>query len=182
MIEDILPLDAVKKRYHAWKEWPQQMKEITKGLPVVFSNSYQRASKYWFYSGQMTYSQNHVRDHRNNYNFWPVEDSLFNKPVYFFDTYGLNRFPDSLKTPLGYVGYRYDSAFISFAKLNFEIEHSSYSVKKDQSFSLKGWARMPENYSMYIFKHKSLQPEIKLFVFSKRDIIKEIPFLYRCKK
>jgi hypothetical protein len=176
MIEDILPTDTVKKRYHAWKEWPQKMKETTKRLPVVFSNSYQRASKYWFYSGQMTYSQNHVRDHRNNYNFWPIEDSLFNKPVYFFDIYGLSRFPDSLKTPIGYIGYRYDSAFISFAKVIFEIEHTSYSVKRDRAFILKGWTRIPEDYSMYIFKHKSLDPAIKLFVFNKRDIIKEIAF------
>ncbi|MBC7872377.1 MAG: glycosyltransferase family 39 protein, partial [Ferruginibacter sp.] len=51
MIADLLPVKEIKKRYHAWKEWPALMKEKTKGLPVVFSNSYQRASKYWFYSG-----------------------------------------------------------------------------------------------------------------------------------
>lgn len=59
MIQDILPLKAVKERYHSWKAWPAEMKERTKGLPIVFSNSYQRASKYWFYSGQPTYSLNH---------------------------------------------------------------------------------------------------------------------------
>ena len=174
MIIDILPIKEIKTRYHAWKKWTPQMKEITKGLPVVFSNSHQRASKYWFYSGQMTYSQNDAGEHRNNYNYWPVEDSLFNKPVYFFDIYRLNRFKDSLKTPIGNIGYRYDSAFISFAKIIFEPSQFAYSVKKNESFILKAWARLPESYSMYIFKHKSFQAPIKLFVFNNNKIVKEI--------
>ncbi|MEI9909614.1 MAG: hypothetical protein WDO71_08025 [Bacteroidota bacterium] len=93
MIADVLPVKEIQTRYHAWKEWPRQMKEKTKGLPVVFSNSYQRASKYWFYSGQTTYSQNWYRERRNNYNFWPIEDSLLGKPVYFLDKHLLYRFP-----------------------------------------------------------------------------------------
>ena len=115
MIADVLPVKAIQQRYHAWKDWPKEMRERTKGLPVVFSSSYQRASKYWFYSGQMTYSQNHYTDGRNNYNFWPVEDSLLGKPVYFLDKFRLTRFPDSLKTPIGWVGYMYDSSLASFA-------------------------------------------------------------------
>ena len=61
MIVDILPVKAVRERYHAWKDWPRVMKEKTKGLPIVFENSYQRASKYWFYTGQMSYSLNYLQ-------------------------------------------------------------------------------------------------------------------------
>ena len=121
MIEDILPVKQIKKRYHAWKEWPAIMREKTKGLPVIFSNSYQRASKYWFYSGQMTLSQNLYKERRNNYNFWPIEEEMIGKPVYFLDIYDLKRFPDSLKTPIGYVGYRYDSAFLSFQTIQISL-------------------------------------------------------------
>ena len=91
------------------------MREKTKGLPVVFSNSYQRASKYWFYSGQPTYSLNLYKERKNNYNFWPLEDSLLGKPVYYLDKYDLWRFKDSLQTSIGWVGYKYDSSFASFA-------------------------------------------------------------------
>lgn len=76
MIFDVIPAEAIVERYHGWKSWPQQLRQKTEGLSVVFNNSYQRASKYWFYSGQMTYSMNKFDDRRNNYNFWPVEDSL----------------------------------------------------------------------------------------------------------
>src|SRR5690606_6912783 len=106
MIADFIPLKAIKERYHSWKEWPQEMREKTGGLPIVFSNSYQRASKYWVYSGQTTYSQNWYRERKNNYHFWPIEDSLLGKPVYFPDIYDMHRFPDSLQPPIGWVGYR----------------------------------------------------------------------------
>jgi hypothetical protein len=130
MIEDILPVKQIKKRYHAWKEWPAIMREKTKGLPIVFSNSYQRASKYWFYSGQMTLSQNLYKERRNNYNFWPIENELFGNPVYFLDIYDLQRFPDSLKTPLGYIGYRYDPNFISFQEVHIIPLFNTIQSKK----------------------------------------------------
>ena len=40
--------------------------------PVVFINTYQLASKYWFYSGDTSFSLNGNRYRRNNYNFWPL--------------------------------------------------------------------------------------------------------------
>jgi hypothetical protein len=95
------------------------MKTRTKGLPVIFSNSYQRASKYWFYSGQTTYSQNHCSEHKNNYNYWPIEEALLGQPVYFMDLYGMDRFKDSLQTPLGTIGYRYDPSSFSMAAIQF---------------------------------------------------------------
>jgi hypothetical protein len=174
MIIDMLPVNAMQKRYHAWKEWPQQMKQLTKGLPVVFSNSYQRASKYWFYSGQMTYSQNDVREHRNNYNFWPIEDELIGKPVYFLDIYRLNRFKDSLKTPIGYVGYRYDSVCNSFAKIKFIPDQKQYSVKSGTNFTLTGKSLTSLHYISYLRKHKSINAGIKLFIFKRGEVVNEI--------
>lgn len=51
-------------------------------LPVVIINSYQHASKYWFYTGIPAFSLNSPYYRRNNYNLWPIEDSLIGKPVY----------------------------------------------------------------------------------------------------
>jgi 4-amino-4-deoxy-L-arabinose transferase-like glycosyltransferase len=45
MIENVLPVLKVERMYHAWKKWPKELREKTHNLPVVFSNSYQRASK-----------------------------------------------------------------------------------------------------------------------------------------
>lgn len=173
MIEDILPVKAIKERYHSWKSWPMEMKERTKGLPVVFSNSYQRASKYWFYTGQKTYSQNLYKQRRNNYNFWPIEDSLLGKPVYFFDMYDLDRFPETMKTPIGTIGYRLDSSFASFAKIKIETDEKKFRVRKSDSLTVTGFAKMPPAYYNYIKEHERLNSRIILSVFNKYGWIKD---------
>jgi Dolichyl-phosphate-mannose-protein mannosyltransferase len=173
MLADILPVTAIRERYHGWKEWPKEMRERTKGLPVVFSNSYQRASKYWFYSGQMTLSQSWYRERRNNYNFWPIEDSLLGKPVYFMDKFALSRFPDSLKTPIGWVGYKYDSSFASFAKVRI-ITPKNITAKEGVSFIIPCTMEMPQHYEAFIRSHPSLSDTTRIGVFNKKGWLKDI--------
>ncbi|HWR34050.1 MAG TPA: hypothetical protein VN451_11000, partial [Chitinophagaceae bacterium] len=171
MIEDILPVRQIKNRYHAWKEWPAIMKEKTKGLPIVFSNSYQRASKYWFYSGQMTLSQNQYKERRNNYNFWPIEKEMIGKPVYFLDIYDLKRFPDSLKTPMGYVGYRYDSSFLSFQTIRIALQPKTIN----QGDSLRiSWFTGGYRPFASEFLHKVQKPyKVYLIFFKGKTVIAE---------
>ena len=174
MIIDILPFPAIKKRFHGWKGWPTEMKRRTRGLPVIFSNSYQRASKYWFYTGQKTYSQNHVMGRRNNFNFLPLEDELLGKPGYFLDIYNMERYEDSIKTPLGYVGYRYDSFLLSFAKISFEPEKKSYTIRENQPVKIKGVARMSDHYRSYIVSHPAIKTQIKLYFFKRKKVVGQL--------
>jgi len=178
MIADILPVKQIKKRYHAWKEWPTLMREKTKGLPVVFSNSYQRASKYWFYSGQMTLSQNLYKERRNNYNFWPIEREMIGKPVYFLDIYDLKRFPDSLKTPIGYVGYRYDSSFLSFETVNIPF-YPKHKIHHGDSlrFRYGGIPMIGSNQWYYLGQHPQTKYSVRLVFFQGKKIIAEMPVL-----
>lgn len=173
MIADFLPVKEIKNRYHSWKQWPSEMRSITHAKPIVFSNSYQRASKYWFYTGQMTFSQNWYRERRNSFNFWPVEDSLLGKPVYFLDKYGLKRFRDSLSTPLGWIGYQYDSSFISFTKINIETVHRM-STKAGIPFHVRGMYKMPELYRSFILSHENLNDTTVLGIFNNRGWIKDV--------
>ena len=173
MIVDILPVKAIQQRYHAWKEWPSLLNQKTKGLPVVFSNSYQRAAKYGYYSGQMTYSQNLYKGRRNNYNFWPIEDSLLGKPVYFLDKYDLERFADSIKTPIGWIGYRYDSSFVSLAKVQIETTTHFIRIQQGDSAVINATAKMPRLYYEYISAHPGLQSKITIGIFNKAGWIKD---------
>ncbi|MDQ6609956.1 MAG: glycosyltransferase family 39 protein [Bacteroidota bacterium] len=172
MIVDLIPADAIVERYHGWKGWPQELKKNTKGLPVVFNNSYQRASKYWFYTGQITYSLNNYSDRRNNYNFWPVEDSLLGKAVYIMDIYGLDNFVDTLKTPLFTVGYRYDSSFHSFTKIVFTS--AGYKLKEGDSLVINYKMEVPEHYKTYLQQHPSVDEKIILGIFDGQKLVKEI--------
>jgi hypothetical protein len=182
MIVDILPVKAIQSRYYAWRDWPQEMKERTKGLPIVFSNSYQRASKYWFYSGQMTFSQNWYVNGRNNYNFWPVEDSMLGKPVYFLDIHRVYRFPDSLKTAIGWIGYRYDSLLTSFVKVKIDIGTKKIRIKKGDPLSLDCHFTIPEHYSSFIKTHDIINDTTAIGIFNKHGWVKEIPTTLRLKE
>lgn len=176
MVVNLIPADAIVERYHAWEHWPQQLASKTKPYPVVFNNSYQRASKYWFYSGQMTYSLNKFDDRRNNYNFWPVEDSLLGKPVYIFDIYGVESFPDSVKAPLFTVGYRFDSSFLSFAKIQFRSK--DYRIKTGDSLQIHFTLNVPEHYLTFLQSHPGVDEKIAIVIFKNRDRLNiiEAPF------
>ncbi len=150
------------------------MKERTKGLPVAFNSSYQRASKYWFYSGQITYSPNWYRGRRNNYNFWPLEDSLLGKPVYILDIYNLEQFKDSVNTPIGTVGYRYDSAYASFGRVQLDIGTEKITLKKREIFNCNLSAKFPPAHYNYLLSDTSRSVKLFYGVFAKNEFIKEI--------
>lgn len=175
MIVDILPVKAIKERYHSWHGWPQVVKETTKGLPIVFENSYQRASKYWFYTGQMSYSLNFYRERRNNYNFWPIEDSLLGKPVYILDIHNPDSFQTRMPVTLGTLNYKYDSAFASFAKVNFIPSAKSINVKENSAFAIDIHTELPKKFYDYILLHPELKIELLLGVFDKYGWIEDLP-------
>jgi hypothetical protein len=81
---------------HGNNEWTLKLKKEAGGLPIVFLNTYQRASKYWFYQQEPSFSLNTPFYRRNNFNLWSLEDSLIGKPVYLSvpltDTYFKNFF------------------------------------------------------------------------------------------
>jgi hypothetical protein len=182
MIADILPIHFVKEQYHAWRSWPAQMKKRTKNLPVVFNNSYQRASKYLFYTGQTTYSLNDYRSRKNNYDLWPTVDSMLGKPVYVLDIYDLYKFPDSIKTPLGWLGYRFDPSFASFAKINIFVSDKRYSLKVDEVLNLSCRVDIPAHYSEFITSHPALNTEVLIGIFRSDGFIKNVFLPYSLQK
>jgi hypothetical protein len=177
MIVNFIPAQAIVERYHGWKNWPKELHQRTKGVPVVFNNSYQRASKWSFYTGDVTYSLNMVEERRNNYNFWPIEDSLLGKPVYIMDIYGINRFQDSIQTPLYTIGYRYDSSYNSFAKIIFKsgnlVGNSTDSLKINFSVDISPY------YKNYLVNHPEINPGIVISIFDGQKMIQQLtlPFL-----
>jgi len=177
MLVDILPLKAIRSTYHAWKQWPAEMKERTNGSLIVFNNSYQRASKYWFYSGQMTYSQNWLRERKNNFNYWPVEDSMLGKPVHILDIYDMDRYTDSIKTPIGWIGYRFEPKFNSFAKVIIKPSVSSIKIRQGERFLLNCKTSLPQHYYDFMSSNEILA-ETRIGVFGKKGWIKDLPVHY----
>lgn len=62
-------------------EWAQQIKKEAKSKKVIFINSYQKASKYWFYTKDTSYSYNTANARKNAYNFFPLRSSFDKKEI-----------------------------------------------------------------------------------------------------
>ena len=103
LVVDIGPDNSTKGRFRN-KAWAKTIADKTGDSPVVFYNSYQRASLFWFYSGKRSHSHNSYSDRKSNYNFWPTESNLLGKKIFIADIYGIHTFSDSVKTKKGWVG------------------------------------------------------------------------------
>jgi hypothetical protein len=173
MIEDMLPVKEIRKRYHGWRIWPGQMKKITQDLPVVFINSYQRASKYWFYTGQKTFSPNVYRERRNNFDFWPIEDSFLGKKVWVLDVYDRDSFPNKIYTAIDTVAYKYEPDWSSFAKVQFRPDKSAYSLSENENLIIKITPALSKQYYDYIMSHPDMEIRIVAGLFDNYGWIKD---------
>jgi hypothetical protein len=82
LIADFLPTDWVRKaELHGWKTWAQQIQLTAGDHAVVFTNSFQKASLYTFYTGKTGISINSVNYRSNQYDLWNWPDSLSGKKV-----------------------------------------------------------------------------------------------------
>jgi hypothetical protein len=121
MILDIQALPFMPKdEFHQNREWAAAIRKKANGLPVVFTNSYQRASKYWFYAGDTSFSLNTHRYRRSNYNFWPMEEQLQGRRLMVFGSMGAAVMKDSVLTPRMKLAAETTDAFVSFGAVQLD--------------------------------------------------------------
>ena len=120
----VLPhIDLKDDEFLSNSEWSKEVSANSKGLPVFFVGSYQRASKFWFYTGIPTYSVNTVDYRRNGYNFWPMEDSLQNKKMLaVYQGPHTDVFKDSFNTSKGEFRAKIIEHYFSFSRILFMNE------------------------------------------------------------
>ena len=172
LVINIGPDNSTKGRFHNNKAWAKAVAEKTGDLPVVFNNSYQRASLFWFYSGKLSHSHNPYWDRRNNYNFWPTEASLLGKKVFLADVYGVHTFSDSIKTIKGWVGLTLDSMYAGLGGINIVPDEKTF--RPDYNFlKIKITIQIPEQYRSFLQAHPDLETELIVGIFDEKDLLKE---------
>ncbi|WP_316815521.1 ArnT family glycosyltransferase [Pedobacter nyackensis] len=85
----IIPIDALRKikivdYYFGNETWAKGIKEKAGNAPVIFTDSFQVPSRYNYYTQSTKgfgYDSRYYR--KNQYDIWPLEDSLRNKKAYF---------------------------------------------------------------------------------------------------
>ena len=116
MLLDIDPIKGVPKdEFHGNKEWAKAIREKANGLPVIFTNSYQMASKYWFYTGDPSFSLNALRYRRSQYNYWPMEQQLIGSKIMVVGSMDMPWLKDSIHTKKGKLATEVVDGFRSFS-------------------------------------------------------------------
>lgn len=172
LVMDIGPDNAVKRRFHNNKEWSRAIAERTAQYPVAFYNSYQRASRFWFYSGKPSHSLNDYRERVNNYDFWPTDLVHLGDTVILADIYDMHHFKDSVKTGKGWIGWNLDPEFISLRKTEIKTNKSFYSLRGLNSvLVITGNCIMPRAYHYYLMEHPELKTNLWVGVFKGKEFV-----------
>jgi hypothetical protein len=138
MLSDIDALTRIfKDELHGNAAWAAAIKAKSNDLPVVFLNSYQRPSKYWFYSGDTSFAVNTTNYRRTNYNFWPIEREWQGKTVLLADN-GLASINGSfpIETIRGPITAVVDSNLQSFSHIQLTVIQPQVEGEKGAQLKL----------------------------------------------
>jgi hypothetical protein len=171
LVVDIGPHNSLKGRFRN-KDWAKTIGEKTGNMPVVFYNSYQRASLFWFYSGKPAHSHNSYSDRKSNYNFWPTESNLLGKKVFIADIYGIYTFSDSVKTKKGWVGLSFDSLYAALGGIRMTIKQKSIDLDSPYVI-INITPRVPEEYQNFLQSHRDINGTLLIGIFKGKDLVKE---------
>lgn len=81
------PLFPISYETHGNKRWTSELKEKSNGVPVVFENSYRRASMYQFYTGKEAISLNNIYFRPNQYSIDDSEENMQHRNVLYATQY-----------------------------------------------------------------------------------------------
>ncbi len=156
-----------KDEFHQNKTAAAVVKAKANGLPVVYTNTYQKPSKYWFYSGEKAFGLNGTNYRRNNFNFWPLEDSLIGKPAYVIGP-RTNYFNDTIPAPRheGNGGRVIDNYF-SFSKVMIKNIREEYIGKGTIQFTCI--IEAPSHYLPYFQSSSYDSSSIWIAIYDRKD-------------
>lgn len=176
MVADIGPANSVKNRFHYNKEWSKIIAEKTGKTPVVFFDSYQRASRFWFYSGKPSHSLNSYRLRKNNYDLWPTEARLLGHPVYLAHAYDMSNYSDSIKTLKGWTGWKYDTLFSPLGQIEITTEQRKIVIENNNELlRLTCGRNISRRYWLFLHEHPELETELIVGVFNKKGWVQDFP-------
>ncbi|UYQ92501.1 glycosyltransferase family 39 protein [Chitinophaga horti] len=129
MVWDFMPGVHVRPELHHNQEWANAIKAKAGDRPVVFFNSYQAPSKYMFYTGGEAYSFNTVSNRRSQYNYWHMEEPIWNKEVLLVGGYRpFFQQPDSLTDARGKIYLEKYAPYVSYSLLQFTQAESKVTT------------------------------------------------------
>jgi len=174
MMTDLPPAWWIfKDEFHENKNFVKQVKSRAKDKPAVFLDTYQKPSKYWFYSGDSAFALNTTTYRRNNYNFWPIEENYIGRAAYVFGQYDRYFFNDGFVLRNGdRNGGRLIRDYYSFSKLR--IDGIEVNQLDSNNVSVSFTTNTPDEYLNYFREFPYDTASVYLAVYRKNKLIKYI--------
>lgn len=139
----IFPVDALMKvkivaYYFGTEEWAGQIKEKAGTSPVIFTDSFQVPSRYNYYTRSTLgfgYDSRYYR--KNQYDIWPLEDSLRNKKAYYVmqDSFGDSTAQDTINTSKGVYYGRWLDKVRTYQKVRINPLYDIHRLRPGEQFS-----------------------------------------------
>ena len=123
---------------HHWDTWGEEVKELSGGLPIMFNNHYERASRYSYLTGDIVHCYNTFDYRETQHDLMTLEEDLQGKRVF-----QINRFRDTARyddyfTQIGKgIHYRVIDNFRSFRKVTIEANADDLEVGPGAELALE---------------------------------------------
>jgi hypothetical protein len=128
---DFLPLHILKTEFHDKKEWVKDIKHLAGDRPVVFTNSYQRAAVYTFYTGDFAYTLDNLNYRKTQYDIWNYEEMVHGKEVLYVPHFFTDYYKAHLTKQILTNG---DSIFVTVFK-NFQSLQKECVILKEKQYN-----------------------------------------------
>ena len=119
-----------------WEEWAQVVKSKADGKPVFFSNSYQWASQYSFYSGEQGYHFSALNYNGNQFEIWDFDKAVYGEKASLIlgSSQNVKR---AIDAPGFKTMYQFEiDNYRSYRNLRFEFENSQVSARAGTNLEL----------------------------------------------
>jgi hypothetical protein len=175
MMTDLPPAWWIlKDEFHENKNFVHQVHSRAKKYPVVFIDTYQKPSKYWFYSGDTGLALNTITYRRNNYNFWPIEENYIGRAAYVFGQYDHYFFNDGFVLRNGdRNGGRLIPYYFSFSKVMISAIDIN-SINNDH-IAVSFTTSTPDEYLDYFHTSPYDTASVYLTLYKKNKVLQCIP-------
>ena len=130
---DFLPVSYLKKEFHNTRKWAGNISKLAGDRPVIFTNSYQNASEYTFYTGKFAHSLDNLNYRKTQFDLWNFEEKVHGKEIlyvpHFLNDYILENFTKQI-FPGG------DSVYVKVIK-DFQSLQKECVILKDEQYTFK---------------------------------------------
>jgi len=156
---DYLPISFFKNEFHKKKQWARDISLLAGNRLVVFTNSYQRASVYTFYTGKFAHTLDNLSYRKTQFDLWDYEERVHGKEVLYVPHFFTDYYKANLTKKILSDG---DSVFVKVYKNFQSLQRECVILKDDQyTFNKTGintiHLKIFNPYSFMIdFRHKEL--------------------------